>query len=134
MLRIAATSLALVVTATLVAGCGGSGQSPAEAHLATLANDVCRTAEDIGLQPGLPAKLARLRAQLNADQELPRVATYVADAQARVRSQATLSRLSYKQYGPSGSALLRESFRLKGKIQSDVKALGWTACTGLGAR
>jgi hypothetical protein len=46
-LRIAATSLAVVVTATLVAGCGGSGHSPAEAHLAALANGVCREVENM---------------------------------------------------------------------------------------
>ena len=116
MLRIAATSLVLVVSATLVAGCGGSGQSPAEAHLAALANGVCREAENIGMHGRLKAELARLRAQLNSDQELPRVATYVADAQASARSQATLSKLSYKEYGPAASTLLKESSRLERKI------------------
>jgi hypothetical protein len=129
-LRIAATSLVLVVTATLVAGCGGSGHSPAEAHLAALANGVCREAENMGMHGRLKAELAKLRAQLNSDKELPRVATYVADAQATARSQATLSKLSYKKYAPAASTLLKESSRLERKIQSDLKALGWTACAG----
>ena len=64
----------------------------------------------------LKAELARLRAQLNSDQELPRVATYVADAQASARSQATLSKLSYKEYGLAASTLLKESSRLERKI------------------
>jgi hypothetical protein len=129
-LRIAATSLALVVTATLAAGCGGSGHSPAEVHLAGLANGVCREAETMGMHRGLKAELAGLRAQLDSDQQLPRVATYVADAQESARLQSALSKLSYKEYGPAGSALLRESSQLERRIQSDVKALGWTACTG----
>jgi hypothetical protein len=129
-LRIAATSLAVVVTATLVAGCGGSGHSPAEAHLAALANGVCREVGSMGTHDRLKAELAELRTQLNSDQQLPRVATYVADAQASARLQAALSKLSYKEYGPAGSTLLKESSRLERKIQSDLKALGWTACTG----
>jgi hypothetical protein len=136
--RIAATSQALVVTAALVAGCGGSGHSPAEVHLAALANSVCVEADNMGLHRGQKAKLANLRAQLNSDQELPRVATYVADARASARSQATLSKLSYREYEPAASTLLKESSRLEGKLQSDLKALGWTACAGsrfdLGAR
>jgi hypothetical protein len=137
-LRITATSLVLVVTATLVAGCGGSGHSPAEAHLAALANAACGEAENMSMHVRLKAELAKLRAQLNSDQELPRVATYVADAQASDRLQATLRKLSYKKYAPAASRLLKESSRLERKIESDLKALGWTACAGarlgLGAR
>src|SRR5664279_1858292 len=112
MLRIGATSLALVVIATLVAGCGGGGHSPAEAHLAALANGVCGRAQGMGPHNLLKAELAELRTQLNSDQQLPRVATYVADAQTSARSKAALSKLSYQQYRPAGSTLLKESPRL----------------------
>ncbi|MGA2319989.1 MAG: hypothetical protein ABSG95_04500 [Solirubrobacteraceae bacterium] len=131
MLRIAATSLVLVATATLAAGCGGSGHSAAEAHLAALANAVCREAENLGPHGRLKAELAKLRAQLNSDQKLPRVATYVADVQASDRLQAALSKLSYKEYQPAASTLLKESSRLERKIQAHLKALGWT-CMGTG--
>jgi hypothetical protein len=124
--RIAATSLVLVVTATLVAGCGGSGHSPAEAHLAGLANGMCRETENMGMHPRLKAEIAELRAQLKSDLELPRVATFVADAEARARSRAALSKLTYKD--PAASTLLKASSRLERKVLSDAKALGWTAC------
>lgn len=128
MLRIAVTSLVLVVTAMLVTGCGRSGRSPAEAHLAALANSVCNEVQNMGLHQGLGAKDSELRAHLNSDGKLPRVATYVADAQASARSQATLNKPSYREYLPAASTLLRESSRLKRKVQSDLKALGWKAC------
>lgn len=132
MLRIAATSLAVVVTASLVAGCGGIGHSAGEARLATLANGVCREADSIGAYGGMKVRLAKLDAQLNSDRELPRVATYLADAQASASLRATLSKLSYKEYAPAASPLLKESSRLERKLQSDAKALGWTACAGTG--
>lgn len=125
------TSLALVVTATLVAGCGGSGHSPAEVHLAALANRACGEVQNMGLHQGLKAERAKLRAQLNSDQALPRVATYLTDTQASSRSQAALSKLSYREYEPSAAPLLKESTRLEHKIRSDLKALGWTACGGV---
>jgi len=128
MLRIAATSLVLVVTATLVAGCGGSGHGPAEAYLAALANGMCGEAENMGMHGRLKAEIAELRAQLNSDRELPRVATFVADVEARARSRAALNKLSYKEYGPAASTLLKASRRLERKILSDAQALGWTAC------
>jgi len=128
--RIVATSLVLVATATFVAGCGGSGLSPAEAHLAALANRACSEAQNMGLHQGLKAEHAKLRAQLNSDQQLPRVATYLADAQASAKSEAALSKLSYREYEPSATPILKEASRLYLEIQSDLKALGWTACGG----
>jgi hypothetical protein len=129
-IRIVATSLALIVTATLAGGCGGSGHSPAEVHLAALANRACSEAQNMGLHQGLKAEHAKLRAQLNSDQRLPRVATYLADAQASAKSEAALTKLSYREYEPSATPILKESSRLYLKIQSDLKALGWTACGG----
>jgi hypothetical protein len=129
--RIPAIALAVAVTATLVGGCGGGGQSPAEAHLAALANGLCAEAENLSQHFRMKADIARLRAQLNSDQQLPRVATYLADAKASARTQAALSKLSYKEFEPSAAPLLKESTRLKRKVEADAKALGWR-CTDTG--
>lgn len=112
----------------LVVGCGGSGHST-EAQLATLANGVCRDVESMGMHSRLKAEHAKLRAQLKLHQQLPRVATYIADAEASARSSAALYKLS-----PAASTLLKDSPRLERKVLSDEKALGWTACAGLVVR
>jgi hypothetical protein len=130
-IRIVATSLALVATVMLVAGCGGGGHSPAEAHLAVLANALCSEAENFSLHYRLKEDSAKLRAQLSSDRKLPRVATYLADFQASARMRAALSKLSYKEYEPAASTLLKQASRLERKIKADVKALGWQ-CTGTG--
>jgi uncharacterized OsmC-like protein len=129
-LRLVATSLALAATIMFVAACGGGGHSPAEAHLAALANAVCSEVENMGHHDRLKEELAKLRAQLSSDRKLPRVATYLADEQANDRVQAALSKLSYKEYEPAASTLLKESSRLQRKLELDVKALGWM-CPGL---
>jgi hypothetical protein len=123
----------LVVAAALVAGCGGSGHSPAETHLAALANHVCREVQYPGVnEDHLGAELAQLRTQLDSDKELPRVATYIADLHASAKSQSALNELSSKEYAVTGSTLSKQTSRLKRKVQSDIKALGWTDCAGIG--
>lgn len=127
-LRIVATWLVLSVTAVLVAGCGGSGRTPAETHLAAVANAACREAENLSLHHRLKAELAELRALLRSDEKLPRVAIYIADVQARDRLLARLRKLSYKEYESPAVPLLKESTLLKRKVEADLKALGWTSC------
>jgi hypothetical protein len=131
--RIVATALALAVTATLVGGCGGGGQSPAEAHLAALANGLCAEAGNMSQHFPMKEDIAKLRAELNLDRKLPRVATLLADSEASDRTQAALSKLSYKEFEPSAAPLLKESTRLKRKVKADAKALGWQ-CTDTGSR
>jgi hypothetical protein len=131
-LRIAATVLALAVIATPVAGCGGGGRSSAEAHLAVLANALCSEAENLTLHYRQKEDIAKLHAQLSSDRKLPRVSTFLADAEASAKTQAALSKLSYKEYEPSAAPLLKESTRLKRKVEADAKALGWQ-CTDTGS-
>lgn len=130
--RIAATALAVAVTATLIGGCGGGGHSPAEAHLATVANGLCAEAGNLSQHFRMKEDIAKLRAQLNLDRKLPRVAALLADAEASARTQAALSKLSFKEFEPSAAPLLKESTRLKRKVKADAKALGWQ-CTDTGS-
>jgi hypothetical protein len=127
-LRIATTCLVLSATLMIVAGCGGNGRTPAEAHLAAVANAACREAESLSLHYGLKAELAELRALLRSDEKLPRVAVYIADVEARDRLLARLRKLSYKEYESSAAPLLKKSTLLKHKVEADLKALGWTSC------
>ncbi len=134
-----ATVLICVVAA--VAGCGGSALSRAEAHLAAVANAACRNAEDMGDHFDLGTDLAGVRALIDSERKLPRVATLIRDMAARQREQVALRKLARKAgngayfsrkegKGANAFSLLEESYRLEVKVQADLKALGMTSCLG----
>ncbi len=129
--RITVTALALTVTATLGAGCAGGGRSPAEIQLALVANRLCAEVANFSQHYGVKEDIAKLRAQLHLDRKLPRVATFLADAEASARAQTALSRLFYREFAPSAAALLKGATRLERKVEADSKALGWE-CTDTG--
>jgi hypothetical protein len=136
-----------ICVVVVLAGCGGSASSRAEAHLAVLANAACRNAEDMGDHFHLGTELAGVRALMHSDRKLPRVATLIGDLAARQREQVALRKLSGKAgngayfsrkegkgankgEGANAFSLLEESYRLEVKLQADLKALGLTSCLG----
>jgi hypothetical protein len=132
--------LAIVLTcvAAALAGCGGGASSTAastaEAHLAALANAICREshtnrATGPPFEAHLKTEFAKLRALIRSDRKLPRVATYISDIQARDRLRTAMSKLSKKEV-PYAFSLMEDNYRLGVKIQADLKALGMTSCIG----
>jgi hypothetical protein len=124
-----------------MAGCGGSASSRVEEHLAAVADAACRNAQGMGDHFHLGTDLAGVRALINSDSKLPRVATLIGDLAARAREQVALRKLSRKARNGSFFSrrerdeanpfwLLEESYRLEVKVQADLKALGMTSCLG----
>lgn len=133
--------IALMAVAAVFAGCGGSPTAAqrAEAHLAAVANPICRYVkvrqESTGYGPGAEARvraeIARVRALLRSDRNLPRVAAYVSDLKTRKRLRAELTKLHRTGYTPGNSfSILDEIYRADVKVQADLKALGLTSCIG----
>jgi hypothetical protein len=129
--RIAATWLALSVTAVIVVGCGGSGHSAAEARFVALANAVClKTNTDRATSPPTTTEFARLRALAKSARKAPRVATLLSDFAARRRLRTALSKLSNKTYSVTLGSYLDKAYRLNVRVYTDEKALGLARCLG----
>jgi hypothetical protein len=133
-------SLLACVLATL-AGCGGGSSSPAEAHLAAAANAVCSNAQGMGSHAEIGKQIARFRALLDSDRELPHVETLISDSAALQATETRLAQVAISQISPvkrghvaeSVSAgtisLLRKSHQLKAEVYADENGLG-IACLG----
>lgn len=132
MLRIAATCLVLSGTTLFVAGCGGSGQSPAEARFVALAEAICLKTNTIKAEsPPTSAEFAKLRSLAESARKAPRVATFLSDLAVRQRLRAALSKLANrKSNAPEAGSYLEKSYRLNVKVYADEKALGLTSCLG----
>jgi hypothetical protein len=138
--------LSTVLICVALAGCGGSGSSRAAAHLAAVANAICREshtnrATGAPFEVHMKAEFAKVRALIHSDRKLPRVATLIGDLAASQREQVALRKLSRKasngsffsrreRDGANAFSLLNESYRLEVKVQADLKALGLTSCLG----
>jgi hypothetical protein len=131
-------STTLAYVAVALAGCGGgsssSGANAAEAHLAALANRVCRESHTLRatgppFEAHLKSEFASVRALISSDRGVPRVGTLVSDLAAQHRLRSAFGTRQGKEV-TRGFSLLEESYRLEVKIQADLKALGLTSCIG----
>jgi hypothetical protein len=126
-----------VCVAVALGGCGGgspTAASRAEAHLAALANAICRESKDLRATSALfeahrNAQLARLGALVQSDRELPRVRTLSSDVAARHRVVTAMTKVSRKEgHVANVFSLMGEDYRLAVKVAADEKALGLTSC------
>jgi hypothetical protein len=120
----------------VLAGCGASSFSPAEAHLVSVAKGVCRDTQGMGLHAQLHTELQELSTLIRSDRHLPRVAKLLADeAQSRklraeMRQDATHG--IHTALGAKAQSLIAgmdQIYPLALKIYADEKALG-LACAG----
>lgn len=106
-----------------------------EAHLAAVANSICRASREEMREPpdgaALKARSARLRALIVSDRKLPRVATYLSDVAARRRLLAEMKKVSNKGSGAADAISdIEEAYRLDVEIRTDLQAIGLASCTG----
>ena len=127
--------IALIAVAAVASGCGGSrtAAQTAEAHLASVANSICRYEKvqdelpfTLRVEANLNAATARFRALLRSEQNLPRVATLRSDIHESERLQAALFKRGVPL--PQKRPYFKEADVLGVKMRADLKALGLTAC------
>jgi phosphatidylserine/phosphatidylglycerophosphate/cardiolipin synthase-like enzyme len=110
--------------------------SRAEAHLAAVANPICRyikVQEGLPLTPSVEANMSaaetRFRALLRSEQDLHRVATLRSDTAATERVLAALLKAAKRGVpSPHERSYEQEVDRLTVKIRANLKALGLNSC------
>jgi hypothetical protein len=124
--RLRALALGVIVCVLLLSACGAtSATQKAEAHLAALANKVCREMLYPG-RPRFPTRSEKLVVTLlYHDKELPRVRKLLADARVKVETHELLEtrHLHYFQ-------LQEKYYRQRERVGADLKAVGMTECAG----
>jgi hypothetical protein len=119
-------ALGLIVCVLLLSACGAtSATQKAEAHLAALANKVCREM----LYPGRPRfptrREKRVETLLYHDKELPRVRKLLTDDRVKVETHELLGARH-----PHYFQLEEQYYRQQNRVEADLKALGMTECAG----
>jgi hypothetical protein len=137
MRRVPCLALALGCLAVALAGCGGSGLSPAEARFAATARTLCLDSQNTGDHASTSRELARFRTAKTAARNSPRVAALLADQAARRKVLAEL-RLegaagTFHHRKPSEArpiSLMEDASRLGREVNALEKALGFGPCLG----
>jgi hypothetical protein len=127
----------LACLAAALAGCGGSGLSPAEAHFAAAAKAVCANVENMGDHADMLKLLARYRSAKTAALNSPRVAALMSDWAAERKVLAEMQRETaagtvhpLKPGEARPSSLEEDILHLRRKVDALEKTLGFALCLG----